>query len=164
MDQLLTATPYLSRKRSARVNTPAHSQTATASTKPGQTPTNSSTETITPTLTPQNGLYIAGTYKGSMFDQITQQTQHFTLFIGQTQGYAPLSGLFVLGSSSQQYPLKGTVDTQGNFSFTVQQAAGQTPLYFHGQFQQDYLHGHYCSSSTNSCSVDTGYFQAGPRY
>ncbi len=161
---LLTGTAYVYGNHQASVNTPAHSQTATASTKPGQTPTNSSTATITPTLTPQNGLYIAGTYKGSMFDQITQQTQHFTLFIGQTQGYAPLSGLFVLGSSSQQYPLKGTVDTQGNFSFTVQQAAGQTPLYFHGQFQQDYLHGHYCSSSTNSCSVDTGYFQAGPRY
>lgn len=161
---VLTGTAYVYGNHQTSVNTPVHSQTATVSTNPEQTPTNSSTATITPTLTPQNGLYIAGTYKGSMFDQITQKTQYFTLFIGQTQGYAPLSGLFVPNSSSQQYPLNGTIDTQGNFSFTVQQPAGQTPLYFYGTFQQNYLKGHYCSSSTNSCSVSTGYFQAGPRY
>ncbi len=161
---LLTGTAYVYGNHQASVNTPAHSQTTTASTKPGQTSTDTSTGTITSTLTPQNGLYIAGTYKGSMFDQITQQTQHFTLFIGQNKGYAPLRGLFVPGSPSQQYSLNGTIDTQGNFSFTVQQAAGQTPLYFYGKFQQDYLRGNYCSSSTNSCSVSTGYFQAGPRY
>ena len=61
-------------------------------------------------------------------------------------------------------PLKGTVDTKGNFSFTVQQSAGQTPLVFYGTVQQGvYLVGHFCSSSTNSCSASTGYFTAGPK-
>jgi len=161
---LLTGTAYVYGNHQASVNTPTHSQTVTAAVKSGQTPPDSTTVAVTPTRRPQNGLYIAGTYKGSMFDQITNRTTYFTLFIGQNKGYAPLSGLFVLGSSSQQYSLKGTIDTQGNFSFTVQQAAGQTPLYFYGKFQQDYLRGNYCSSSTNSCSASTGYFQAGPRY
>jgi serine/threonine protein kinase len=162
---LLAGTVYVYGNHQARVNALAQSQTATASVKPVQTPTHAPTVAITPTPKPQNGLYIAGTYNGSMFDQITQQTTTFTLFIGQTRGNAVLSGTYISRSPSQgNYPLKGTVDTQGNFSFTVQQPAGQTPLYFYGQFQQDYLRGNYCSSSTNSCSTSTGYFQAGPRY
>ncbi len=162
---LLAGTVYVYSNHQVSVNALAQSQTATASVKPVQTPTHAPTVAITPTPKPQNGLYIAGTYNGSLFDQITQQTTTFTLFIGQTRGNAVLSGTYVSRSPSQgNYPLKGTVDTQGNFSFTVQQPAGQTPLYFYGQFQQDYLRGNYCSSSTNSCSASTGYFQAGPRY
>ncbi len=162
---LLAGTVYVYSNHQVSVNALAQSQTATASVKPVQTPTHAPTVAITPIPKPQNGLYIAGTYNGSLFDQITQQTTTFTLFIGQTRGNAVLSGTYVSRSPSQgNYPLKGTVDTQGNFSFTVQQPAGQTPLYFYGQFQQDYLRGNYCSSSTNSCSASTGYFQAGPRY
>jgi len=162
---ILAGTVYVYGNHQASVNALAQSQTATASVKPVQTPTHAPTVAITPIPKPQNGLYIAGTYNGSLFDQITQQTTTFTLFIGQTRGNAVLSGTYVSRSPSQgNYPLKGTVDTQGNFSFTVQQPAGQTPLYFYGQFQQDYLRGNYCSSSTNSCSASTGYFQAGPRY
>jgi len=162
---LLAGTVYVYSNHQVSVNALAQSQTATASVKPVQTPTHAPTVAITPIPKPQNGLYIASTYNGSLFDQITQQTTTFTLFIGQTRGNAVLSGTYVSRSPSQgNYPLKGTVDTQGNFSFTVQQPAGQTPLYFYGQFQQDYLRGNYCSSSTNSCSASTGYFQAGPRY
>ncbi len=124
---------------------------------------------VTPTATPQNGLYIAGAYNGSMYDETKQQTANISVFIKQSKGRANFSGTFTITSPSQQaYPLSGKVDLQGNFSFTVQQPDGQIPLYFYGtvQHQQnvDYLHGNFCSSSTNSCRVNTGYFTIGPRY
>jgi hypothetical protein len=160
---LVAGTVYFYSNRQASANTLAQSQTATAL---AQTPTHTSTGTITPTAPPQKGLYIAGTYNGSMFDQTTQQTSHISVQIVQSNGNGAFSGTFTINSPSQgAYPLSGTVDTQGNFSFTVQQPAGQTPLYFHGAVQQGvYLHGNFCSSSTNSCSTDTGYFTVGPRY
>lgn len=148
----------------ANLNTNAHSQTATA--KPAQTPTLTQTVAVSPTATPHPGLYIAGTYNGSMVDETTQQTISISVFIVQSQGNGVFSGKFTFRSPSQGvYPLNGNVDTQGNFSFTVQQPAGQKPLYFHGKVQQgDYLQGNFCRSSTNSCSVDTGYFTVGPRF
>ena len=162
---LLASTVYLYSNHQASVNAVAHSQTATAFAKPVQKPTHAPTPTSTPTPKPQNGLYIAGTYNGSMVNEITQQTSNIAVFPGQTQGNGALSGTFVVRSPSQAtYPLKGTVDTKGNFSFTVQQSAGQTPLVFYGTLQQGvYLVGHFCSSSTNSCSASTGYFTAGPK-
>ncbi len=101
-----------------------------------------------------------------MFDQTAQQATSISVLLVQTQGNAALSGTFTTGSPSQgTYPLTGTVDTQGNFSFTVQQANGQLPLYFHGQvYQSVYLKGNFCSSNTNSCSTDTGYFTVGPKF
>jgi len=141
----------------------ASSQTATAS---AQTlPTQAATVTSTPT--PQNGLYIAGTYNGSMTDQTTGQTSHISVNIVQTQGFAPLSGTLTFTSPSQNtYPLNGTIDTQGNFSFTVQTSTAQAPLYFYGAvYQTDYLKGNFCNTSTNSCSPNTGgYFLVGPRF
>ncbi len=164
---LLVGTGYyfISQQSSSRqADTIAHSKTATALAQARQTPTR--TLTGTPSTTPQNGLYIAGTYNGSMFDQTTQQTSYITVFIVQTRGDATLSGKFTFTSPSQgEYPLNGTVDPQGNFSFTVQSSASQAPLYFYGTLQQDvYLKGNFCTSSTNSCSVNTGYFTVGPRY
>ena len=148
----------------ANVSSSALTQTATA----GKllTPTHASSVTVTVTTTQQNGLYIAGTYNGSMTDQTTQQTTQISVLLVQTQGNAALSGTFTFSSpSSGSDPLTGTVDTQGNFSFTVQQPAGQLPLYFHGQVHQDvYLKGNFCSSNTNSCSTDTGYFTVGPKF
>ena len=125
--------------------------------------------TATPTKTQQRGLYIAGTYNGAMTDQTTQQTSQVTVLLIQTQGNGALSGTFTFRSPNQaNYPLNGTVDLQGNFSFTVQQPNGQIPLYFHGQVQQNqqgiFLHGNFCSSSTNSCSTDSGYFTVGPKF
>ena len=120
------------------------------------------------TVPPHNGLYIAGTYNGSIFDQTAQQTTYISVFLVQSKGNAALSGTVTFKSPSQGvYPLHGTVDTQGNFSFTVQLSAGQTPLYFYGTVQQQqgsYLKGNYCSSNTNACSVNTGYFLVGPGY
>jgi hypothetical protein len=115
-----------------------------------------------------NGIYIAGNYNGSMFDQTSNQTSLISISIVQTKGVATLTGTFTFKSPTQGvYMLNGTDDTQGNFSFTVQQPAGQTPLYFFGTFQQaSYLHGNFCSSATGSCpsSTGTGYFTAGPRF
>ena len=133
------------------------------------TPTKNAGITATPTKTQQNGLYIAGSYNGSMTDQTTQQTSQITVVLTQTQGNAALSGTFTYRSPTQAtYPLSGTVDLQGNFSFTVQQPTGQTPLFFHGQVQQNqqgvYLHGNFCNSSTNSCSPDNGFFTVGPKF
>jgi hypothetical protein len=132
------------------------------------TPT-AATATTTPTqASPQNGLYIAGTYNGSMFDQTTQQITYISVLLVQSEGNAALSGTVTFKSPSQGvHPLHGTVDTHGNFSFTAQLAAGQTPLYFYGAVQQQqgsYLKGDFCRSSTNACSVNTGYFLVGPRY
>jgi hypothetical protein len=130
------------------------------------TPTHASSVTVTPAKTQHNGLYIAGTYNGSMIDQTTQQTSQISVSLVQTQGNGTLGGTFTFSSPSRgSDPLNGTVDTQGNFSFTVQQPAGQLPLYFHGQvYQSVYLKGNFCSSATNSCSTDTGYFTVGPKF
>jgi hypothetical protein len=133
---------------------------------PLATPTAASATPASATATPRNGLYIAGTYNGSMFDQTTQQITYISVFLVQSKGNAVLSGKVTFKSPSQGgNPLHGTVDTQGNFSFTVLLAVGQTPLYFYGAVQQgSYLKGDFCRSSTNSCSVSTGYFLVGPRY
>jgi len=121
----------------------------------------------TATPTPRNGLSIAGTYNGSVLDWTTQQTTYISVFLVQSEGNAALSGTVTFKSLSQGvHPLHGTVDTHGNFSFTVQLSAGQPPLYFYGSVQQQgsYLKGHMCRSSTNSCSVNMGDFDVGPRY
>ena len=133
----------------------------------GQTPV--STPTVTSTKTPQNGLYIAGTYNGSMYDETKQQTTNISVLIKQSKGRADFTGTFTVKSPSQRtYSLSGKVDLQGNFSFMVQQPGGQIPLYFYGAVQHqhgvDYLHGYFCRSRTNSCSLNTGYFTVGPRY
>lgn len=138
-------------------------QTATAQAKPS--PTQAST--LTPTTTPQKGLYIAGTYNGSMTNQNTGQTSSITVFLVQTQGFAPLTGSVTFKSPTQGVYnlLKGTVDTHGNFSFQVQQPAGQTPLVLYGTFQSgNFLKGNFCNSQTNSCLSNEGYFTVGPRY
>ncbi len=140
-----------------------------------QTPT--ATVKLSPTthatagVTPSPGLYIAGTYNGSMFDETTNQSSTISVFLAQTQGYAPLKGSMTFTSPAQgNYQLSGTVDTQGSFSYTVQQSAGQTPLYFFGMIQQnsqgEFLHGYFCHSGTGSCptSTGTGYFTAGPKF
>src|SRR5258708_14111051 len=86
----------------------------------------------------------------------------------ESKGRADFSGTFTVTSSSHgTYRLNGKVDLQGNFSFTVQQPGGQMPLYLYGTVQQqqgvDYLHGYFCKSRTNACSVNTGYFTFGLR-
>jgi hypothetical protein len=132
------------------------------------TPTAATATPAPTTATPRNGLYVAGTYNGSMFDQTTQQITYISVLLVQSEGNAALSGMVTFKSPSQGvHPLHGTVDTHGNFSFTVQLAAGQTPLYFYGAVQQQqgsYLKGDFCRSSTHSCSVNMGYFLVGPRY
>jgi serine/threonine protein kinase len=151
--------------RQSNNNSVSLTQTATAK---NLTATKTGT-TATPTKTQQNGLYIAGTYNGGMTDQTTQQTSQITVLLVQTQGNGALSGTFTFRSPNQaNYPLNGTVDLQGNFSFSVQQPNGQVPLYFHGQVQQSgqdvFLKGNFCNSSTNSCSSDNGYFTVGPKF
>jgi serine/threonine protein kinase len=161
---LLAGAAFFYNSYQANLNTIAHSQTtATALAQaPKHTPTVHVTPT--PTATPPPGLYIAGTYNGSMNDG--QQTSTISVLIVQSQGSGALSGTFTIRSPSQgAYPLKGKVDLQGNFSFTVQQSAGQTPLYFYGSLQQSvYLKGFFCSSNTNSCGANPGFFVAGPRF
>ena len=136
----------------------AHSQTATAIAKLTPRPT--------ATATPHPGLYMAGTYNGSMFNQTTNQTTAITVLIVQKQGDGTLSGTVTFKSSPQGvYPLSGTDDTQGNFSFAVHLPTSTTPLLFIGTVQQGvYLHGNLCNSSSNVCSTYTGYFTVGPRF
>src|SRR5262249_28263546 len=136
----------------------AQPQTATAIAKLTPRPT--------ATATPHPGLSIAGTYNGSMFDQTTNQTTAITVRIVQKRGDGTLSGTVTFKSSPQGvYPLSGTDDTQGNFSFAVHLPTSTTPLLFIGTVQQGvYLHGNLCNSSSNVCSTYTGYFTVGPRF
>ncbi len=147
--------------QSPGVNLPAQSQTATVLAKHQSTPT----PLPTATATPRSGLYIAGTYSGTMINETSQQATSLTVYIVQTKGEAPLSGSVTFKSPPQGvYLLNGTVDLQGNFSFSVRPSGSQTPLLFYGAIQQGtYLHGNYCSSSTGTCLANTGYFTVGPR-
>ncbi len=156
---LLAGTVYLYNSRQSNANALLQSQTATAL---AHTPT----ARITPTAKPPNGLYIAGTYNGSMNDATTQQASSISVLIEQSKGSGILNGKFTFKSPSQgTYSLKGIVDTQGNFSFTVQQPAGQQPLYYYGKVQQgSYLKGFFCRTSSNSCSGSSSYFLVGPRF
>jgi serine/threonine protein kinase len=126
-------------------------------------PTASRTQTST---SRQNGEYIAGNYNGNMFDSTIGQNKPVKVIIQQTRGSAAISGTFTFKSPYQgSYPLNGTVDTHGNFSFTVQTTANQPPLYFYGSVQNGiYLQGHFCNSSTNHCNANAGYFNVGPRF
>src|SRR5262249_10074441 len=132
---------YVYSSRQASVNASTLSQTATATSK-----LQKSTLAKTSTVTQRNGLYIAGTYNGSMFAQTRQQSTQISVSLVQTNGNAALSGTAKFGPSSQTaYPLTGSVDTQGNFSFTIQQPNGRLPLVFHGQvYQSVYLKGNFC--------------------
>jgi serine/threonine protein kinase len=138
----------------------------------GGTPTAVLSPTTPPTPTPTivpNGLFIPDSYRGSMQDNTTQQTSTITVFVTQKKGSGALGGSVTFVSPNQAIdPLNGIVDMQGNFSFTVQQAQGQKPLYFYGTVQQlsdgNYLKGQYCSSNTNSCTTITGIFDVGPGY
>src|SRR6266496_1129989 len=141
-------------------NVLTQSQTATAV---AQTSKHTPTVQISPTPTPP-GMYIAGTYNGSMFDATTNQTSNISVKIVQSQGSGVLNGTFTNTSTSQNYPLAGTVDLRGNFHFTVQQPAGQLPLYFYGNVSQGvFLKGFFCSSST-TCSSKDSFFTVGPRF
>jgi hypothetical protein len=143
------------------VNAIGGQQSPTVSVKPTATPPPAATPT------PPPGLYIAGTYQGSILTNATQQTTYLTVFIVQNQGSGGLKGSVTYQSSPQgPYALNGTVDMQGNFSFTVQQPAGKTPFFFYGTVVQNgsYLKGNYCSASTGPCLSNTGLLYAGPKY
>jgi serine/threonine protein kinase len=147
----------------SRLQTATTHMTQTSTPRLSSSPTASRTHTSTPR---QNGEYIAGIYNGSIFDSTIGQNKQVNVMIQQTRGSATISGTFTFKSPYQgSYPLKGSVDTHGNFSFTVQTTTNQPPLYFYGTVQSGiYLQGNFCSSSTNQCSADTGYFNIGPRF
>lgn len=154
-----TTTFYFARQSSGSAATSHITPTAASRT----------TRTAQPTATPtsQPGLYIAGTYNGSMEDGTTFQVTQISINLSQTQGQGALQGSVTFNahtSAQQTYPLTGKVDLQGNFSFTVQQPAGQKPLYFYGKTQAgNLLRGYYCSSTTGSCPTNDNFFTVGPR-
>ncbi|MFL5626450.1 MAG: hypothetical protein ACJ788_12735, partial [Ktedonobacteraceae bacterium] len=158
---LLAGTLYFYNSGQANAHALALTQTATA-----QALIQRHAATVQPTQSPTSippGMYIAGTYNGSMSDGTTGQTSTISVMIVQSRGSGVLNGKYT--SQGTTYTLKGRVDMKGNFSFTVQQPAGQQPLYFYGKVQQeDYLKGFFCSSSTNSCKANTSYFLVGPRF
>jgi len=138
---------------------------ASSSTTGRQRGTTTTLPTLTPSLAAASGLYLAGTYNGTMTDGTTRQLTHLSVHLVQTEGRSTLAGQVTLNASRLQvYPLNGDVDLQGNFSFVVQQPPG-LPLYFYGSTQAgDYLHGYYCRARSGPCQVNTGYFTVGPRY
>jgi serine/threonine protein kinase len=159
---------YSGRQPSSNANSivTGQSQTATAV---AQAATHATTVTVSATPTPQNGLYIAGTYNGSMNNQVTNQTTNITVFIRQTRGMGTLNGSVTFKTQPPQTDLlSGTDDLQGNFSFTTQASSGQKPFYFYGTVQNNaqgiFLHGNFCNSSTNTCDVNLGFFNVGPGY
>ncbi len=148
---------YFGHQNSNHPNT-ANQSSPTVSVKPTATPT------TRPTAVPP-GVYIAGTYNGSLLT-LTGVTMPITVFIVQNQGSGAIRGTVTFKSSPQgTYPLNGTVDMQGNFSFFVQQPAGQIPLLFYGTVQPNTnLKGNYCSTTTAPCLSNTGYLLVGPRF
>ena len=159
---------YSNRQASSNANAilTTQSQTATAL---AAAPTHAPTATISPTPTPQNGLYIAGTYSGSMNNQLSNQSTNIVVFIRQTRGNGILKGSVTFQTSPPQiHPLSGTVDLQGNFSFTAQASAGQQPYLYYGMVQKNaqgtFLHGNFCNSNTNTCDANLGFFTVGPGY
>ncbi len=155
--------PFQQSNQPINANTISHSHTPVT-----QIQNSTPTVTTTPTATAQNGLYIPGTYNGSMFNETTQQTTLITVFVVQNKGNGTLSGSVTFKSPTQGvYSLHGIVDMQGNFSFSIQQPSDQKPLYFYGTVQQQqgtYLKGSFCNSNTNSCVAPSGYFNVGPGY
>ena len=144
----------------------SHSQTATAL---AEAPTHASTTIVSPTPTIQNGIYIAGTYNGSMINQSTNQSTTIMVFIRQTSGNGTLKGSVTFQTSPPAiHLLSGTVDLQGNFSFTAQPSAGQQPFLYYGMVQKNaqgtFLHGNFCNSNTNTCDANLGFFTVGPGY
>lgn len=139
-----------------------HGQTATA---PAGSTKTAPTATPTATPTPPPGLYIAGSYSGTLVNSLTNQTTPIVVFIRQAQGSGVLNGSVTFKTSSPSVEsLSGTVDKHGNFSFSVQQGQGKQPLVFYGAVQNSvYLHGNFCNSSTNTCDSNSGYFTVGPR-
>jgi hypothetical protein len=121
--------------------------------------------TPTPSPTPAPGLYVAGTYSGSMAANDGSQSTPLSITLIQTNGSGALTGSAAFNSATQQnYQLRGTVDLQGNFIVTVQQPAGQLPLIFYGGTQSgNYLHGNYCHAAAAPCQSAEGYFTVGPR-
>lgn len=144
-----------------------------SSTTPGvvQKPTPTATTGITPTATPTppDGLYIPGTYKGSMLNETTNQTTLITVFLVQTKGNGTLSGSVTYTSAPQgTYELHGTVDLQGNFGYSFTPSGQSQPLHMYGtvlkQSDGNYLKGNFCNSTTNTCLSNLGYFNVGPGY
>ncbi len=148
------------------INSPNVSATQTAASN--QRPTPTPTLGVTPTPTPKNGMYIPGTYKGSMFNESTNETTYITVFIVQTKGSGALTGSVTYTSGTPGvYTLTGTVDLQGAFSFSIQQPSGQKPLLYYGTVKQNggnFLQGNFCNSTTNVCLSNLGYFNVGPGY
>lgn len=159
---------YSNRQASTNANAIdlAHSQTATAL---AQAPTHAPTAAVSPTPTPPNGLYIGGTYNGSMTNQLTNQVTSITVFIRQTRGNGILNGSVTFKAQPPQiHLLSGTDDLQGNFSFTAQASAGQQAFFYYGTVQQNaqgtFLKGNFCNSNTNSCDSNLGFFTVGPGF
>ncbi len=152
----------------SRPNTTGKLPSNTASLSPTQTPATTAAPTNTPVSTPTAvppGKYIGGTYNGSMTNQFTNQSSPISVFLSQKRGSGVLLGsVIVNGDSQHPQPLSGTVDKQGNFSFNVPHSG----LLYTGQTQNKsdgtYLNGNYCSSKTDSCLSNTGYFSAGPGF
>ena len=125
--------------------------------------------TSAPTTVP-DGLYIPGTYNGAMTDESGNNAISISVYLQEQRGSGALKGAVTFkppAPSVGTFPLAGTVDKQGNFSFTVQQPSGKTPFYMYGTVQHNggtFLHGNYCNSSTNSCLAPAGFFTVGPGY
>jgi serine/threonine protein kinase len=158
---LFAGAVYFVSKQQAVV--PGGGVTATVSVKATPVPTAALSPTPTP---PPPGLYIAGSYNGSMTDQTTSQSSQITVYLVQVKGQGSLQGSLTFVSPSQRVDvLNGTVDQQGNFGFHVKQGSGKQPLYFFGQLKTgNFLQGSYCTASTNTCLAISGYFNVGPRF
>src|SRR5579875_218950 len=140
-----------------------HELTATAIAK---APTQALSPTASPTPTIPPGLYIADTYNGTMTNSLTNQTMAISVFIRQTKGSGILNGSVTFTASQQIHILSGTVDLQGNFTFTAQ--ASPQPYVYYGTVQKNgqdtFLHGNFCNSATNVCNANLGFFTVGPGY
>ncbi len=134
---------------------------------PTPTPIAPTPTATTSSYSEQNVPRLAGTYQGTLTDTSTFQYSHMVVVISQMAGRTTFNGQLtlnrILGGISSSFT--GVVDGNNEFSFTISGLSGGKPLHFYGVVQDGaYLHGNYCSSSTDYCTQNSGYFLVGPRY
>jgi eukaryotic-like serine/threonine-protein kinase len=143
--------------------TPAQAVRPTATTAPQFVPTPTPTTAPNPptaTSPPAGGQSsLAGSYNGSVTDQITTPATSANLTLSQVgqngtaiSGYAYISPPLQGGNS-----FTGTLVAGGTVSFLVGSVGGHLPLYFNGQIAADRsISGYYCSYSNGGCDRTAG--------
>lgn len=145
----------------AHKSTPISTPVSTPTPTPGITPTPAVTPTpvVTqpPTPIPTGYPGVAGTYNGTIIDELGPVRGNMSLAIQQQ--HANISGNFtVSGGLAGNGPFTGYVTNKNYIQFIVQSSDIKNPLFFYGTVQANGdLGGNYCSlDATGHCNTNVG--------